>query len=193
MSATIGLLGDVMLGRMVADRLAQGAPERVFSDELARLCGSCDALLCNLECCISARGAPTSRIPAKPFFFRAPPTAVESLRAVGASAVSLANNHALDFEDAALVDTLEHLASRPRARVPRSSGPGEASSCKRATCGSVSWPRPTTRRSTRPRATRQASRSPTSGAGFRAGSGASSPGSERTPTSSWPSCTGGPT
>jgi poly-gamma-glutamate capsule biosynthesis protein CapA/YwtB (metallophosphatase superfamily) len=108
---TIGLLGDVMLGRTVAERLAQGPPERVWSDELAELCGACDALLCNLECCISARGQPTARIPDKPFFFRAPPAAIEALQAVGTSAVSLANNHALDYERVALCDTFDHLAA----------------------------------------------------------------------------------
>jgi poly-gamma-glutamate capsule biosynthesis protein CapA/YwtB (metallophosphatase superfamily) len=108
---TIGLLGDVMLGRVVAERLDRGRPERVWSDELAELCRSCDALVCNLECCISTRGSRTTRVAHKPFFFRAPPAAVAALTAVGVSAVSLANNHALDYEAIALTDTLEHLAT----------------------------------------------------------------------------------
>jgi poly-gamma-glutamate capsule biosynthesis protein CapA/YwtB (metallophosphatase superfamily) len=108
---TIGLLGDVMLGRLVAERLALEPPDRVWSDELAELCRSCDALLCNLECCISERGVRTTRVPRKPFFFRGPPAAAEALVRVGASAVSLANNHALDYEEEALADTLEHLAA----------------------------------------------------------------------------------
>ena len=111
MSPTIALLGDVMLGRTVAKRLAREPPEAVWSDEVRELCGSCDALLCNLECCISERGRRTARVRGKPFFFRAPPAAVEALAAVGTSAVSLANNHALDYEQLALADTLEHLAA----------------------------------------------------------------------------------
>jgi poly-gamma-glutamate capsule biosynthesis protein CapA/YwtB (metallophosphatase superfamily) len=108
---TIALLGDVMLGRQVALALEEGPPERVWSDELAELCRSCDALVCNLECCISARGRETERIPGKPFFFRAPPgPAVEALATVGTAAVSLANNHALDYEEEALLDTFEHLS-----------------------------------------------------------------------------------
>jgi poly-gamma-glutamate capsule biosynthesis protein CapA/YwtB (metallophosphatase superfamily) len=106
---TIGLLGDVMLGREVARAIDEGPPERVWSDELAELCRACDALICNLECCISERGGPTERIPDKPFFFRAPPAAVDALAAVGTTAVSLANNHALDYEEEALADTLESL------------------------------------------------------------------------------------
>jgi poly-gamma-glutamate capsule biosynthesis protein CapA/YwtB (metallophosphatase superfamily) len=111
MSSTIGLLGDVMLGRAVADRLAQGRPEGVWSAELAELCAACDALICNLECCISSRGRRTERLRGKRFFFRAPPVAVQALTAVGATAVSLANNHALDYETHALADTLTHLAA----------------------------------------------------------------------------------
>ncbi len=109
MSPTIGLLGDVMLGRSVARELGRRSPETVWSDEVAEICAGCDLVVANLECCISERGAPTERIPRKPFFFRAPPAAVDALRAVGVAVVSLANNHALDYEKAALLDTLMHL------------------------------------------------------------------------------------
>ena len=119
-----------MLGRLVAERVDHG-PEQVWSDELATLCRSCDALLCNLECCISGRGTRTTRIPHKPFFFRAPPAAVEALAAVGTSAASLANNHALDYEAVALGDTLEHLAAAGITAV--GAGPDE----QRARRGSV--------------------------------------------------------
>jgi poly-gamma-glutamate synthesis protein (capsule biosynthesis protein) len=108
----IGLLGDVMLGRSVGDvlggRLA-GSPEEVWSEGLRSLCGSLDLVVCNLECCLSDRGRQTRRIRGKPFFFRGPPRAVEALRAIGARAVSLANNHALDYETEALADTLAEL------------------------------------------------------------------------------------
>jgi poly-gamma-glutamate capsule biosynthesis protein CapA/YwtB (metallophosphatase superfamily) len=111
MSATIGLLGDVMLGREVARRLGEGSPRHVWCDELIEVCATCDICLCNLECCISERGRRTARIAGKPFFFRAPPVAADALAAVRVAAVSLANNHALDYEEEALVDTLEHLAA----------------------------------------------------------------------------------
>jgi poly-gamma-glutamate synthesis protein (capsule biosynthesis protein) len=105
----IALLGDVMLGRSVAGRLAETAPEDLWAPELRELCRSCDLVVCNLECCISGRGAPTERVRGKPFFFRGPPDAVRSLEAIGVGAVSLANNHALDYETEALVETLELL------------------------------------------------------------------------------------
>jgi poly-gamma-glutamate capsule biosynthesis protein CapA/YwtB (metallophosphatase superfamily) len=105
----IALLGDVMLGRGVAEALDSRAPADLWEPELRALLRDCDAVVCNLECCVSARGRRTERIPGKPFFFRSPPAGTESLRAIGATAVGLANNHALDFETDALLDTLEQL------------------------------------------------------------------------------------
>jgi poly-gamma-glutamate capsule biosynthesis protein CapA/YwtB (metallophosphatase superfamily) len=106
---TICLLGDVMLGRKVAETLATTPAAEVWSADVRAACAACDALVLNLECCVSTRGAPTSLIPRKPFFFRAPPSGVEALQAIGTSIAGLANNHVLDFGVEALTDTLEHL------------------------------------------------------------------------------------
>jgi poly-gamma-glutamate synthesis protein (capsule biosynthesis protein) len=114
---TIALLGDVMLGRKVAERLAEAPPGTVWSGEVAELCAACDAVICNLECCVSEHDNRTARIPGKPFFFRAPPSATDALAAAGVTAVSLANNHALDFETLGLLDTLDHLAAASIAAV----------------------------------------------------------------------------
>ena len=126
MGPTIGLLGDVMLGRGVAERLAEVPPEEIWSPELRELCGTCDLVICNLECCISERGTETPRIPGKPFFFRAPPAAVDSLRAIGVAAVGLANNHALDYEVEALLDTLSRLGQAGIEATGAGSDPGSA-------------------------------------------------------------------
>ena len=99
-----------MLGRAVAERLADLPPEEVWAPEVRELCRSCDLVICNLECCISTRGDPTERVRQKPFFFRGPPEAVRSLLAIEVGAVGLANNHALDYETEALVETLELLS-----------------------------------------------------------------------------------
>jgi poly-gamma-glutamate capsule biosynthesis protein CapA/YwtB (metallophosphatase superfamily) len=107
---TIGLLGDVMLGRTVGERLGKVHPEEVWAPEVREVCRLCDLVICNLECCISSRGEPTARVRGKPFFFRGPPEAVGSLQAIDVRAVGLANNHALDYEAEALLETLELLA-----------------------------------------------------------------------------------
>jgi poly-gamma-glutamate capsule biosynthesis protein CapA/YwtB (metallophosphatase superfamily) len=105
----VGLLGDVMLGRGVAEALSRVSPEDLWAPELRQVARSCDLVICNLECCISVRGEPTGRVPGKPFFFRAPPAALGSLRSMRIGAVGLANNHALDYEEEALADTLAAL------------------------------------------------------------------------------------
>ncbi len=94
-SVAIGLLGDVMLGRMVAGALRSQQPGDLWAADLRALARSLDLVVCNLECCISERGQPTTLISGKPFFFRGPPVAVEALRAMNIGAVGLANNHAL--------------------------------------------------------------------------------------------------
>jgi hypothetical protein len=128
---SIGLLGDVMLGRAVGDALGSrlaDSPGDVWSDDVRSLCESLDLIVCNLECCLSDGGRPTSRIRGKPFFFRGPPRAVESLKAIGADAVSLANNHALDYETAALADTLAHLEAEGIAAAGAGADPKRARS-----------------------------------------------------------------
>jgi len=98
-----------MLGRGVAERLATTRPSELWSPEIRAITSTFDLTIANLECCISERGQPTELIRGKPFFFRGPPSAVESLAAIGVNAVGLANNHALDFGPEALADTLRHL------------------------------------------------------------------------------------
>jgi hypothetical protein len=106
MAITLALAGDTMLGRGVAERIAEGRP--LFAPELLEIVGEADLCVVNLECCISDRGEQWPA-PGKPFFFRAPPAAAEALAALGVDCVSLANNHALDFGEEALLDTFEHL------------------------------------------------------------------------------------
>jgi poly-gamma-glutamate synthesis protein (capsule biosynthesis protein) len=97
-----------MLGRGVAERLAEVPPDALFDPEVVEFAAGADLFVLNLECCISERREPWPD-PAKPFFFRAPPAAVETLVALGADVVTLANNHALDFGEEALLDTLQYL------------------------------------------------------------------------------------
>jgi poly-gamma-glutamate synthesis protein (capsule biosynthesis protein) len=124
----IALAGDTMLGRGVADLLEERPPESLVDDAVASECRRADLAILNLECCISGRGTRWPD-PQKPFFFRAPPTAVRTLEHLGIGCVTLANNHALDFGPDALLDTLDHLAAagiaavgagadRSRARAP---------------------------------------------------------------------------
>jgi hypothetical protein len=59
MTLQIGLLGDLMLGRMVGKALLSGAdPAELWDPQLRSLARSLDLVICNLECCLSARGTP---------------------------------------------------------------------------------------------------------------------------------------
>lgn len=107
---TIALGGDTMLGRMVGEELAHRPPASVWDPELLDVFREADCAIVNLECCISERGE-TRLAPGRPFAFRAPPRAVEALEAAGVRAVWLANNHALDFGEDALLDTFRYLES----------------------------------------------------------------------------------
>lgn len=97
-----------MLGRGVAEMLSSEPPTSLFSGEVVEATRSADLFVLNLECCISERGNPWAA-PGKPFFFRAPPVAVETLAHLGVDCVTLANNHALDYGYDALLDTFRHL------------------------------------------------------------------------------------
>lgn len=108
MTLTLALAGDTMLGRGVAEVLEEDPGAPLLDPELLEVARSADLFLLNLECCISEGGAPIEE-PGKPFFFRAPPLAAERLAELGVDAVTLANNHALDFGPGALLDTLAHL------------------------------------------------------------------------------------
>lgn len=108
MAATLALAGDTMLGRGVAERLSADPAAPLIAPEVADQLAAADAFVLNLECCISDRGEPFPD-PDKPFFFRAPPVAASRLAELGVDAVTLANNHALDYGPEALLDTLTHL------------------------------------------------------------------------------------
>lgn len=109
----MALIGDMMLGRGVARRLRQQGPESLFAEEVVAAVHEADVALANLECCISTRGHPADKL----FVFQAPPLALEALVNLGVTAVTLANNHSLDFGTDALMDTLGHLDAAGIAHV----------------------------------------------------------------------------
>jgi poly-gamma-glutamate capsule biosynthesis protein CapA/YwtB (metallophosphatase superfamily) len=121
--ATLALAGDTMLGRQVARALEEDPAAPLVAPEVAQRAAAADAFVLNLECCISGRGA-RFHDPRKAFFFRAPPVAAERLAQLGVDAVSLANNHTLDYGPVALLDTLAHLDAAGVTSV--GAGPDEA-------------------------------------------------------------------
>lgn len=103
----IAATGDVMLGRYAGEVLASNPPEYVWGDTLSLL-RSADAVLINLECVIASYET-GNRWPSKVFYFKAPPAAIEALRAVRVTVATVANNHTLDYGYEALAEMLVFL------------------------------------------------------------------------------------
>jgi poly-gamma-glutamate capsule biosynthesis protein CapA/YwtB (metallophosphatase superfamily) len=101
------LLGDCMLGRLVNEVLENSEPDYPWGDTLPIL-RSADWRFCNLECVISDRGTPWSAYP-KAFHFRSSARNVAVFTSAGIDAVSVANNHVLDFGYEALIEMLQIL------------------------------------------------------------------------------------
>jgi poly-gamma-glutamate synthesis protein (capsule biosynthesis protein) len=101
---TLALVGDVMLGRGVAQEL-DGDWEAAFT-EVQPWLAEADLAFANLE-------SPLTTAPLSPtegaYDLRAPPEAIAALRAAGFDIVSLANNHALDADETGLAQTIATL------------------------------------------------------------------------------------
>jgi len=95
-----------MLGRRVGETLLALGPRAVWGDVLPLIRGA-DLALVNLECVIATSGEEFA--PRRVFTFRAPPAALDALRVAGIDYVSLANNHAMDFQAPALLETIRRL------------------------------------------------------------------------------------
>ncbi|HYC13791.1 MAG TPA: CapA family protein [Stellaceae bacterium] len=106
-SAILALVGDVMLGRGVSALLRLREPQSFWGDVLPVL-RSADAVIANLESPIT-EAASEWRRSWKAFRFRAAPSAIEVLRAANIRCVNLANNHALDYDERGLRETLDRL------------------------------------------------------------------------------------
>ncbi len=104
---TLALMGDVMLGRLVNDRLKTMQPAAVWGDVLPHL-AQADLRIVNLECALTRHLRQWSRSE-KMFHFRADPAAVHVLQAAHIDACALANNHIMDYEEQGLLDTLSML------------------------------------------------------------------------------------
>ena len=103
-SLTVAAVGDLMFARDVVTLMEQFGPAYPFERVAALLAGS-DLLIGNLEGTFTERGERLDKY----YTFRAPPVLAETLTAAGFDAVSLANNHALDFGTEGLLDTLDAL------------------------------------------------------------------------------------
>lgn len=104
---TLAFAGDVHFEHQVRELLRKpGANEEALRSAL----GAADFTMINLETAITERGTPLA---GKSFTFRAPASALDYLADLGVDAVTMANNHAADFGDVGLQDTLAAKTTSP--------------------------------------------------------------------------------
>lgn len=107
---TFAFAGDILLddeyAMMFHYRTRGSDINDTFSADLLERMRSADVFMLNNEFPFSARGTPTE---GKTFTFRANPANVELYELLGVDVVSLANNHAYDYGEDALLDTFTTL------------------------------------------------------------------------------------
>jgi poly-gamma-glutamate synthesis protein (capsule biosynthesis protein) len=99
------VVGDIMLGRGVAAAADGSADPAPALRPMSRRLAAADITVGNLENTLARLGAPRQGGDS----FAADPGVVRSLRSAGFDALSLANNHAGDFGDRSLVQTVRRL------------------------------------------------------------------------------------
>lgn len=91
-SISLAFVGDIMLGRSLAGRIARGDGGTIFAS-VESILQSADLAAGNLECALGEGGKKSP----KAYTFRAPPEAAGVLQSAGFDLLSLANNHILDY------------------------------------------------------------------------------------------------
>ncbi len=102
---TIAAVGDMMFDRKVGDLVsAQGGAAPL--DKVATALADADVAVGNLESTLAKSGKANAT---KDVTFRGKPAGIEGLKLAGFDAVSLANNHMLDYGPEPLADTIASL------------------------------------------------------------------------------------
>ncbi|HEY0637200.1 MAG TPA: CapA family protein [Pseudonocardiaceae bacterium] len=96
--------GDVHFAERTATLLDD--PATAFGP-VAEVFTASDLAVVNLETAVTTRGTAEP----KKYLFRAPPATYEAVKAAGIDAVSIGNNHSLDYGPVGLADTVEHAAA----------------------------------------------------------------------------------
>lgn len=104
---TLSFVGDILLDYGVGDLIAREGPMAPW-ESVKDILSASDFTMGNLECAVGTTGIP---MPNKTYTFRADPVALEGLVGSGFDAVSLANNHTLDYGTECFLETLDHVAA----------------------------------------------------------------------------------
>lgn len=124
-TVNIMAVGDIMLGRGVADSLKACGLDFIYPfQEVRSILDRGDIVFGNLEHPITERKE--SLDPAFKYILKCEKNAVSGLTFAGFNVLSLANNHIMDYYEGGLTDTLEILDSNGIARTGAGRNPDEA-------------------------------------------------------------------
>jgi poly-gamma-glutamate capsule biosynthesis protein CapA/YwtB (metallophosphatase superfamily) len=111
----LAAVGDIMMARDVGRHYADSPADFAMHD-IRNLLSGVDLVCANLENPVAIGGRPDP-VQDPHVTFRATPQTLDALKAIGVHVVSLGNNHMLDYGEAALAETLEHLDAAGIKRV----------------------------------------------------------------------------
>lgn len=132
---TINFLGDIILGRTVAMRVAQNGVSYPFAS-MAAITRDASMTVADLECPLSDRYPPVYK---NTMDFISPRRAAEGLAYAGIDLVALANNHSTNYGREVFADTLETLRDHQIAYVGGGRNLEEARSLKVITINGVKF------------------------------------------------------
>ena len=112
--------GDTMIARWAPYDIAEHGAAWGLAP-IADLIAGADVALANLECVVATGGQPFDKGEGRPYLYRAPPWTLGVLTAAGLDVLATANNHAMDFGPAALLE--QNALLRAAGMVPVGSGP----------------------------------------------------------------------
>ncbi|MGG1551439.1 CapA family protein [Paenibacillus ferrarius] len=117
----LSFVGDVMFASKVEDIVKQKGYDYPFTNVKEDL-KKPDYTIANLETPISTRGTPQD----KEYSYRSAPEALTALKNAGIDLVNLANNHVMDYGEAAFLDTMASLDETGIRRVGAGKDAAEA-------------------------------------------------------------------
>lgn len=99
------LVGDMMTGRRVGEDISEYDDVYYPFRGIGEYTKKGDVTFGNLECAVSERGTPKDKV----YKFRAEPRTLEGVRDAGFDVLTLANNHIMDYNLNATLDTMTHI------------------------------------------------------------------------------------
>lgn len=102
---SLSFVGDILLAGNIENKIKTYGEDSIFKN-VREFLSSRDIVIGNLESSVSGRGIPEKD---KTYTFRAKPETIKLLKDTGFDAMSLANNHILDYGVDSLYDTMTNL------------------------------------------------------------------------------------